>query len=39
MRPADEPDEHTMIRYDELKFNIEIDRSFFSLRNLRARSD
>ena len=35
MRPADEPDEHTTIRYEELDFDIEITERYFSLRNLK----
>ncbi len=34
MIPADKPEERTAIRYEELEFDIEIDASFFSLRNL-----
>ena len=37
MHPADKPDERTSIRYEELEFDIDIDRSFFSLRNLQRR--
>jgi hypothetical protein len=37
MRPADKPGERTTIRYQELEFDIEIDRSFFSLQNLKRR--
>lgn len=36
MRPADKPGERTLIRYEELEFDIDIDRSFFSLRNLQS---
>ena len=36
--PADEPGERTTVRYEELEFDIDISESFFSLRNLRARS-
>ena len=35
MRPADEPDEHTTIRYEELDFDIDVAEGFFSLRNLK----
>ena len=35
--PADKPDERTALIYHELEFDIDIDESFFSLRNLRAR--
>lgn len=34
VRPEDEPTERTTIRYQELEFNIGLERSFFSLRNL-----
>ncbi len=34
MYPADNPDERTTIRYEELEFDIDIDPSFFSLRTL-----
>jgi hypothetical protein len=33
--PEDKPGEHTTVRYQELDFDIEIDRSFFSLQNLK----
>ncbi|UCF19465.1 MAG: outer membrane lipoprotein-sorting protein [Gemmatimonadota bacterium] len=36
MRPEDKPSERTTVRYSELEFNIDIDQSFFSLRNLRS---
>lgn len=36
MQPEDKPDEHTVVRYLELDFNIDIDKSFFSLRTLRS---
>lgn len=35
--PADKPDEATAIIYHELEFDIDLEESFFSLRNLRAR--
>lgn len=35
MQPEDKPGERTTVRYDELEFNVDIERSFFSLRNLR----
>ena len=35
MYPEDKPGEHTTVRYRELDFDIEIDRSFFSLQNLK----
>ena len=37
MRPADKPDEHTTVVYDELEFNIDIEPSFFSLQRLKSR--
>ncbi len=37
MHPADKPSERTLIRYEELEFGIDIDQSFFSLRNLKSR--
>ena len=36
--PADEPDERTAIRYEELDFDVGLTPEFFSLRNLRSRS-
>ena len=35
--PADKPDELTSLTYHELEFDIALDESFFSLRNLRSR--
>lgn len=35
--PADKPDEATAIIYQDLEFDIDLEESFFSLRNLRAR--
>ena len=35
MYPEDKPGEHTTVRYQELEFDIGIDRSFFSLQNLK----
>ena len=35
MQPEDKPGERTTVRYQELEFDIEIDRSFFSLQNLK----
>ena len=35
--PADKPEEQTVLTYHELDFDISVDESFFSLRNLRAR--
>ena len=37
MVPSDKPNESTLIRYEELEFDIEIESSFFSLRNLQRR--
>ena len=34
MYPADKPDERTTVRYDELEFDVDLDPSYFSLRNL-----
>ncbi len=34
MYPADKPGERTTVRYEELEFDVDIERSFFSLRNL-----
>lgn len=36
MRPEDKPRERTTVRYLELQFDIDIDKSFFSLRALRS---
>lgn len=33
--PADKPDERTVIRYDDLAFDVPLDPDFFSLRQLR----
>ena len=35
MQPHDKPGERTSVSYDELEFNLDIDKSFFSLRTLR----
>ncbi|MEE8546815.1 MAG: outer membrane lipoprotein-sorting protein [bacterium] len=35
--PTDKPDERTFIRYDSMDFDIDLDESFFSLRNLSRR--
>ncbi len=35
MRPADAPEEHTTITYEELEFDVSLDDDFFSLRRLR----
>jgi hypothetical protein len=32
--PEDKPDERTTVRYEDLEFDIGLDESFFSLRNL-----
>ena len=37
MHPEDKPGEHTTVRYQELEFDIDVDRAFFSLRNLQRR--
>ncbi len=37
MQPEDKPGERTTVHYQELDFDIEIDRSFFSLQNLKRR--
>lgn len=37
MHPADKPDERTTMIYDSLEFDVDIDRSFFSLQNLKRR--
>lgn len=34
--PLDKPRERTSVRYDELEFDIDLDTSFFSLRNLKV---
>jgi len=34
MQPVDKPGERTAITYQELEFDVDIDQSFFSLRNL-----
>ncbi len=34
MYPADKPDERTTVHYEELEFDIDLDPSYFSLRNL-----
>lgn len=36
VQPADKPNERTTVRYEDLEFNIDIDASFFSLRNLKS---
>ena len=37
MHPEDRPGERTTVRYQELEFNIDIGRSFFSLQTLKRR--
>ena len=37
MHPEDKPGETTTMRYDALEFDIDLDRSFFSLRTLKSR--
>jgi outer membrane lipoprotein-sorting protein len=37
MYPADKPGERTTMMYEDLEFDIDIDESFFSLRNLQRR--
>lgn len=32
--PADKPEERTFIKYDSMEFDIDLDESFFSMRNL-----
>ncbi|UCC47521.1 MAG: outer membrane lipoprotein-sorting protein [Gemmatimonadota bacterium] len=36
LHPEDKPSERTTVRYNSLEFDIDIDRSFFSLRALRS---
>ncbi len=36
IRPVDSPDEYTRVTYDDLRFNVDLDDGFFSLRNLRG---
>ena len=36
MFPADKPGERTTMRYEELEFDVDVERSFFSLRNLQS---
>lgn len=35
--PEDKPGERTTMRYQELEFDIDIDRTFFSLQTLKRR--
>ena len=37
MLPQDKPGERTVVIYEELEFDVDVDESFFSLRNLRGR--
>jgi len=37
VQPLDRPQEHTVLQYDELAFDIAIEEDFFSLRNLKSR--
>ena len=37
MRPADKPGERTTVTYESLEFDIDVDRSFFSLQTLKRR--
>lgn len=37
MRPEDKPDEHTKLVYDDLEFDIDLKKSFFSLQTLKRR--
>lgn len=37
MRPADKPDEYTRVIYESLEFDIDVDKSFFSLQQLKRR--
>lgn len=37
MIPEDKPGEQTIVRYDELEFDIDVDKSFFSLQTLKRR--
>ena len=36
IRPADKPEESTVVRYHELEFDVDLDEDYFSLRNLRS---
>jgi outer membrane lipoprotein-sorting protein len=36
MFPADKPGERTTMRYEDIEFDVDIERSFFSLRNLQG---
>jgi hypothetical protein len=37
MVPADKPNERTSVIYESLEFDIDVDRSFFSLQTLQRR--
>lgn len=37
VQPLDKPQEHTVLDYAKLQFNLPLEKSFFSLRNLKAR--
>ena len=37
MVPTEEPDEYTLITYEELQFDVDLDRNFFTIQNLRRR--
>jgi hypothetical protein len=37
MLPEDKPGERTTVRYESLEFDIDLDRSFFSLQTLKRR--
>ena len=37
MIPADKPNERTSVIYESLEFDIDVDRSFFSLQTLKRR--
>jgi hypothetical protein len=37
IEPADKPDESTAVLYVELEFDVDVERTFFSLRTLRSR--
>lgn len=37
IQPLEKPDEITIMEYDHLEFNVDLDESFFSLRNLKQR--
>jgi outer membrane lipoprotein-sorting protein len=35
LTPADKPDQHTILQYQNIEFNIDIDESFFTQANMR----